>query len=125
MKIIGFIQRIFDTSFLSLLQQKGAHQVLQRINAQLNPEIASAESLHGPLEPFAIAQEKRIKESMVPEKEKEKEKQKIDWWQRRKRFYGDVGVYQLEELVLWLGAFVMLPLCRSWTVCPTLVRVLD
>jgi len=52
------------------------------------------------LEPFAIAQEKKIKESMVPEKEKEKERQKIDWRQRRKRFDGDIGVYQLEELVL-------------------------
>jgi hypothetical protein len=59
-----------------------------------------AESLRGFLEPFAIAQERRIKESMVPEKEKEKERQKIDWRQRRKRFDGDVGVYQLEELVL-------------------------
>ena len=59
------------------------------------------ESLRGPLEPFAIAQEKKIKESMVPEKEREKERQKIDWRQRRKRFDGDVGVYQLEELVLW------------------------
>lgn len=102
-KIIDFIQIILDASFLSLLQHKRAHQVLQRINAQLNPEIAfakMAESLRGPLEPFAIAQEKKIKESMVPEKEREKERQKIDWRQRRKRFDGDVGVYQLEELVL-------------------------
>ena len=58
------------------------------------------ESLRGPLEPFAIAQEKTIKESMVPEKEKEEQKQKIDWRQRRKKFDGDIGVYQLEELVL-------------------------
>ena len=49
------------------------------------------------LEPFSIAQEK-TKESMVPEKGKEREK--IDWRQRRKRSDGDVGVYQLEELVL-------------------------
>ena len=103
LKIIEFIQVILDASFLSLLQHKRAHQVLQRIYAQLNPEIAFAkmvESLRGPLEPFAIAQEKKIKESMVPEKEKEKERQKIDWRQRRKRFDGDVGVYQLEELVI-------------------------
>jgi hypothetical protein len=102
-KIIDFIQIILDASFLSLLQHKRAHQILQRINAQLNPEVAYAkmvESLRGPLEPFAIAQEKKIKESMVPEKEREKERQKIDWRQRRKRFDGDVGVYQLEELVL-------------------------
>ena len=102
-KIIDFIQIILDASFLSLLQHKRAHEVLQRINTQLNPEIAfakMAESLRGPLEPFAIAQEKKIKESMVPEKEREKERQKIDWRQRRKRFDGDVGVYQLEELVL-------------------------
>ena len=102
-QIIDFIQIVLDASFLSLLQHKGAHQVLQHINTQLYPEIAFAnaiESLRGPLEPFAIAQEKAIKESMVPGKEKEKEKQKIDWRQRRKRFDGDVGVYQLEELVL-------------------------
>ena len=102
-KIIDFIQIILDASYLSLLQHKRAHQVLQSINAQLNPEITfakMAESLRGPLEPFAIAQEKKIKESMVPEKEREKERQKIDWRQRRKRFDGDVGVYQLEELVL-------------------------
>jgi hypothetical protein len=77
--------------------------VLQHINTQLDPEIVFSnmvESLRGPLEPFAIAQEKAVKESMVPEKEKEKERQKIDWRQRRKRFDGDVGVYQLEELVL-------------------------
>jgi hypothetical protein len=64
-KIIDFIQVILDASFISLLQHKRAHQVLQSINAQLNPEIAfakTAEPLRGPLEPFAIAQEKRIKE---------------------------------------------------------------
>lgn len=58
------------------------------------------ESLRGPLEPFAVAQEKAIQESQIPKKEKEKEKQKVDWRQRRKRFDGDVGLYQLEELVL-------------------------
>ena len=75
----------------------------QHINAQLHPEIAFAqmvESLRGPLEPCAIAQEKPIKESKIPEKQKEKERQQIDWRQRKKRFEGDVGVYQLEELVL-------------------------
>ena len=103
MKIIDFIKVILDASFFSLLQHKRAHQVLQHINAQLNLEITFAntvESLRGPLEPFAIAQEKTIKESMVPEKEKEEQKQKIDWRQRRKKFDGDIGVYQLEELVL-------------------------
>ncbi|KAF8805835.1 hypothetical protein BYT27DRAFT_7191996 [Phlegmacium glaucopus] len=102
-KIIDFIQIILDASFPSLLQHKRAHQVLQRINAQLNPEIGFAnmlECLRGPLEPFAIAQSKAISESQVPEKEKEKERQKMDWRQRKKRFDGDVGVYQLEELVL-------------------------
>jgi len=58
------------------------------------------ETLRGPLEPFAIAQEQVIKESKVPEKDKDKERQKIDWRQRKKRFEGDIGLYQLEELVL-------------------------
>ena len=55
-----------------------------------------AEFLRGSLEPFAIAQEKKIKGSIIPEKEKEKERE--DWLEGMED--GDVNMYQLEELIL-------------------------
>ncbi|KAF8165883.1 hypothetical protein B0H34DRAFT_254615 [Crassisporium funariophilum] len=102
-KIITLLQIILDASFIALLQYAPAHKTLRSINTQLNPEIAygsAAEVLRGPLEPFAIAQEKAVRDSLVPQKEKEKERQKGDWRQKRKRIVGEIGVYQLEELVL-------------------------
>lgn len=78
--------------------------MLQSIHTQLNPEImfaSAAETLRGPLEPFSIAQEKAVKESLIPQQEREREKQKGDWRQRRKGVgAADIGLYQLEELVL-------------------------
>lgn len=106
---MDFIQIILDASFLALLQHAPAHKVLQSIHIQLNPEIAfagAAETLRGPLEPFAIAQDKALKESLIPQQEREREKQKGDWRQRRKGVgaaagvAADIGLYQLEELVL-------------------------
>ena len=64
------------------------------------------EGLRGFLEPFAIAQGKALKESLVTPQEREREKQKVDWRQRRKGPGAapgvgiDIGVYKLEELVL-------------------------
>ncbi|KJA29589.1 hypothetical protein HYPSUDRAFT_195963 [Hypholoma sublateritium FD-334 SS-4] len=108
-KIVDFIQVILDASFLTLLQHAPAHKVLRSIYTQLNPEIAfagAAETLRGPLEPFAIAQDKAVKESLIPQQERDREKQKGDWRQRRKGVgaaagvAADIGLYQLEELVL-------------------------
>lgn len=63
---------------------------------------AAVESLRGLLEPFAIAQEKAVKESLVSPQERQREKQKGDWRQRRKgvNVAADIGLYKLEELVL-------------------------
>ncbi|KAF9478651.1 hypothetical protein BDN70DRAFT_879661 [Pholiota conissans] len=108
-KVIDLVQCILDASFLSLLQYTPAHKVLRNIQTLLTPEIAfanAAETLRGPLEPFALAQEKAIKESLITPQEREREKQKGDWRQRRKGVgaapgvAADIGVYQLEELVL-------------------------
>ncbi|KAH9482205.1 hypothetical protein JR316_0004300 [Psilocybe cubensis] len=102
-KAVDLIQLLLDASFLSLLTHAPAHKILRKLQDQLNPEISfgsAAETLRGPLEPFAIAQEKTLKESLVPAQEREKEKQKGDWRQRRKELAVDVGLYKLEELVL-------------------------
>jgi hypothetical protein len=105
-QIVDLVQSILDTSFIALLQYTPAHKVLRAIHAQLSPEIAFAgavETLRGPLEPFAIAQEKAVKESLISPQERERERQKGDWRQRRKAAAGvaaDIGMYQLEELVL-------------------------
>lgn len=103
MQAVDLLQIILDASFLSLLQHSPAHTILRKLQDQLNPEIgfaSAAETLRGPLEPFVIAQEKTVKESLVPAQEREKEKQKGDWRQRRKEMTVDVGLYKLEELVL-------------------------
>lgn len=108
-KIINFTQTLLDSSFLRLLSHKPSHIILRKLSSQLTPEIAfvdAAQDLRGALEPFAIAQEKGVKESLVPKEEREKEKQKLDWRQRKKGVGilggagADVGLYNLEELVL-------------------------
>ncbi|PPQ94798.1 hypothetical protein CVT25_007435 [Psilocybe cyanescens] len=102
-KAVELLQIILDASFLSLLQHPPAHKILKKLQDQLNPEISfgsAAETLRGHLEPFAIAQEKTLKESLVPAQEREREKQKGDWRQKRKDLAVDIGLYKLEELVL-------------------------
>lgn len=106
---MDFAQAILDASFIALLQHPPAHKVLRVLNTQLGPEIAfadAAESLRGSLEPFALAQQKAVKESLIPPQEREREKQAIDWRQRKKGpgaapgVHPDIGVYRLEQL--WL-----------------------
>lgn len=106
---MDFTQGILDASFIALLQHPPAHKVLRTLNTQLSPEIAFAddvESLRGSLEPFAVAQQKAIKESLIPPQEREREKQSIDWRQRKRGagaapgVHPDIGVYRLEHL--WL-----------------------
>lgn len=99
------LQVVLDACFLSLLQHPPSHKILRKLQEKLTPEIsfsANVETLRGFLEPFAIAQEKAIKESLVSPEEREREKQKVDWRQRRKGMDvgADIGLYRLEELVL-------------------------
>ena len=104
-QVLAFLQTLMDASFLSLLQHPPAHQILKHLRAQLEPEVAFAElveHLRGPLEPFAVGHEKALKEAAISEKERKKEREKGDWRQRRneKAMRTDIGVYQLEALVL-------------------------
>jgi len=100
---------MLDASFLTLLQHRPCHKILRSLSAHLKPEIEFAntiEGLRGFLDPFALAQDKAVKESLVTPQEREREKQKGDWRQRRKGpgaapgVGADIGVYKLEELVL-------------------------
>ncbi|PPQ69895.1 hypothetical protein CVT26_014158 [Gymnopilus dilepis] len=104
-KMSDILQVVLDACFLSLLQHPPSHKILRKLQEKLTPEIsfsANVETLRGFLEPFAIAQEKAIKESLVSPEEREREKQKVDWRQRRKGMDvgADIGLYRLEELVL-------------------------
>ncbi|KIM35166.1 hypothetical protein M413DRAFT_20795 [Hebeloma cylindrosporum] len=108
-KITEILQIILDASFLTLLQHQPSHKIIRSLSAILRPEIAFAntiEGLRGFSEPFALAQDKAVKESLVTPQEREREKQKGDWRQRRKGVGAapgvgaDIGVYKLEELVL-------------------------
>jgi hypothetical protein len=53
-----------------------------------------------------VAQQKAIKESLIPPQEREREKQSIDWRQRKRGagaapgVHPEIGVYRLEHL--WL-----------------------
>ena len=107
-QITSHISALLDSSFVSLLSYKPSHQILQTILSQIAPEISfihDARDLRGGLEPFAVLQERTLRESLIPKAEKEKEKSKVDWRQRRKGVGAvtggaDIGIYALEELVL-------------------------
>ncbi|KAG6861980.1 hypothetical protein C0995_009164 [Termitomyces sp. Mi166 len=87
----------------SLSNHPPAHAVLRRIQAQIEPEIVftdDMEQLRGPLEMFAKAHTKAVKEA-----DQDKSKKPLgDWRQRRKQAHEQaglsIGLYQLEELVL-------------------------
>ncbi|KAJ7349092.1 hypothetical protein DFH08DRAFT_697617 [Mycena albidolilacea] len=104
-KVLSFIQTLLDASFLALLQHTPAHRVLRKVLARIEPEIALTEQvelLRGPLEMFARAQAKAVREG----KEGKKGANAADWRQRRRLEHEQRsamavgGVYQLEELVL-------------------------
>ncbi|KAF9036808.1 hypothetical protein BJ165DRAFT_609969 [Panaeolus papilionaceus] len=102
-KIIEFTQIILDSSFLTLLQHPPAYKTLRSIQAHLDPEIrftSVVEGIRGALEPFLHAQQKTLKEALIPEDVKEKERQKGDWRQRRKQLNANIGPYTLEEILL-------------------------
>lgn len=98
-----FLRTLLDASFLTLLQHPPAHVVLRRIQTQIEPEIMFTdhmEQLRGPLEKFAKAHTKAIRETGLGKSKKPLG----DWRQRRKQAHEQaglsIGLYQLEELVL-------------------------
>ncbi|KAG6856986.1 hypothetical protein H0H87_011080 [Tephrocybe sp. NHM501043] len=101
--VLSFLQTLLDASFLILLQHAPAHPVLRSIQEQIEPEVSlidDMEQLRGPLETFAKAHTKAVKEAG-----QDKRKKPVgDWRQRRKQAHEQaglsVGLYQLEELVL-------------------------
>ncbi|KAJ7063545.1 hypothetical protein C8F01DRAFT_1133448 [Mycena amicta] len=104
LKVLTFLQTLFDASFLALLQHTPAHPVLRRLGAHIQPEIQLTEhvdALRGPLEVFVRAQAKAVREA----KEKQNGKDAGDWRQRRRLAHERTAmaagrVYQVEELVL-------------------------
>ena len=97
---------MLDATFVILLQHTPAHRTLQMLSAHLEPEITFAnqlEQLRGPLEAFARAQGKAVKDAAALGKDGKKEPVG-DWRQRRKMAHEQagmaVGLYRLEELVL-------------------------
>lgn len=101
-QILSFLQTLLDASFLTLLQHSPAHSLLRRISSDLEPELVrldQMEQLRGPLEPFARAQVKALRESVEGRKDSQ-----VDWRRRRKAAHEQAGVavgsYRLEELVI-------------------------
>ncbi|KAF5387687.1 hypothetical protein D9615_000759 [Tricholomella constricta] len=102
-KVLAFLQTLLDASFLTLLQYSPAHRALRSLHAQIEPEIVyidDLEPLRGPLETFAKAHFKTVKEAG----QDKRKKPLADWRQRRKQAHEQaglsIGLYQLEELVL-------------------------
>lgn len=91
-----------DTSFLTLLQHPPAHDLIRQISSHLELEMSRVdemEHLRGPLEPFARAQAKALRESVEGKRDTH-----VDWRKRRKAAHEQagitVGLYRLEELVI-------------------------
>ncbi|KAJ7771604.1 hypothetical protein B0H16DRAFT_1364249 [Mycena metata] len=103
MKVLSFMQTTLDASFLALLQHTPAHPILHKVLSRIEPEIQLTEQidlLRGPLELFARAQAKAVRDGKEGKKE-----QVGDWRQRRRLAHERQAmavdrVYQLEELVL-------------------------
>ncbi|KAL5527470.1 hypothetical protein ACEPAG_6261 [Sanghuangporus baumii] len=100
--LLTFVQAILDSSFLNLLQNPASHQFLRRISeniAQIHSSNLELQSLRGPLEPFARAQNRAIAEAANGGKKREQ----VDWRKRRKEAHEQaalsLGPYQVEELV--------------------------
>ncbi|KAF7294700.1 hypothetical protein MIND_01007200 [Mycena indigotica] len=104
LKVLSFLQTLLDASFLLLLQHQPAHAVLRRVSEHIEPELRLTEqvdALRGPLEVFARAQAKAVREA----KEKQNGKEADNWRERRRLVHERTGMavgalYQLEELVL-------------------------
>ncbi|KAJ7632117.1 hypothetical protein FB45DRAFT_1057259 [Roridomyces roridus] len=97
-KVLSFIQNLLDASFLALLQHAPAHPVIRRVLARIEPEVQlteQMESLRGPLELFARAQARAVRDGKEGKKDT---KRKQLAHQRMAMAAG--SVYQLEEIVL-------------------------
>ncbi|KAJ7090344.1 hypothetical protein B0H15DRAFT_930478 [Mycena belliarum] len=100
--VLFFLQAILDASFLALLQHAPAHRVLRKVLSRIEPEIQLTEQvelLRGPLELFARAQARALRDG------KEGPKEASDWRQRRRMAHERSamavgGLYQLDELLL-------------------------
>ncbi|KAJ7702224.1 hypothetical protein B0H17DRAFT_1327195 [Mycena rosella] len=71
-QVLVFLQTLLDAAFLALLQHAPAHGVLRRVLARIEPEIRlteQVEMLRGPLEVFARAQAKAVREGREGKKE--------------------------------------------------------
>jgi len=84
------------------LQHSPAHDILRRISSDLEPELTridDMEQLRGPLEPFARAQMKALREGAEGKKDNQ-----VDWRKRRKAAHEQtsaaVGLYRVEDLVI-------------------------
>lgn len=102
-KILDFLQTLLDATFLILLACVPAHRILRNIRSYVEPQIAyneELEALRAPLESFARAHVKAVREAG----EDKKKKPVVDWRRRRKQAHEQtgllLGLYQLEELVL-------------------------
>ncbi|KAJ7043095.1 hypothetical protein C8F04DRAFT_1073671 [Mycena alexandri] len=102
-KVLSFIQTTLDASFLALLQHTPAHRILREVLSRIEPEIQLTEQvdlLRGPLELFARAQAKAVRDG------KEGKKELVGDWRQRRRLVHERQamavdrVYQLEEIVL-------------------------
>lgn len=109
-QIVSFTETFLDATFLSLLQYKPAQEVLQRLAALLQPEIAfmqSVQPLYGVLGGFSSAQCKVLREAKERETSGGKGPsagQERQDKQREKRLHEQsvmgIGLYQVEELML-------------------------
>ncbi|KAJ7601002.1 hypothetical protein C8J56DRAFT_911837 [Mycena floridula] len=102
--IVTFVQMILDASFVTLVQHQSSHRILKKIQAHIEPQVASledSERLRGPLTPFAKfhAQTLRDARDGFPAGGTQG-----DWRQRKRNMHEQagiaIGMYQLEELVL-------------------------
>ncbi|KAG5635014.1 hypothetical protein H0H81_012717 [Sphagnurus paluster] len=102
-QVLAFLQALLDASFLTLLQYPPAHAVLRNLHALIEPQITQIdelELLRGPLENFAKAHSKAVKEAG----QDKRKKVVTDWRQRKKQAHEQaglsIGLYQVEELIL-------------------------
>jgi len=107
LQIVSFLQMILDTSFVSLIQHAPAHKLLHTIHSRLEPQVSAISQgalLRGPLEPYAKAQAKAIREARDKVEGVKPKQLQGDWRQRKKQIREQanlaVAVYQVEELVL-------------------------
>lgn len=103
-QVLGFLQTLLDSSFLTFLTYPPSHGILRDIFSDLEPELTftdDVEQLRGPLESFVREHAKAVHEAAHGA---QKPDLKVDWRRRRKEAHEQagmaVGMYQIEELLL-------------------------